>query len=427
MDGENVLVSTSTSDYIQFAEISNSTILPDLLNTSDIYDIYEYNYEYDPSANSYPKEEIVPLLTFYGLTLVVGLIGNCLVIFSICRYRRLRSITNIFLISLASADLLVVLICVSIKGARFMSYTWAFGEFLCKFVHYVQNVSMICSVMTLTAMSIERFVAILYPLRAKYLCTKSHAIVVLVIIWVLSVVMGSPILFGQKIVVVGIVRKATWCIKQWESDSYSKLYEIYMFIIIFMIPVAVMTIAYAGICRELWKVSTFRASMRTSIQKKPQNGYSQCSSVMPISKNTKRVGKERKSDGEDERTRKQVIQMLIVVVTVFVICWGPILINNLLVGFNVTPFLHTGVLKPLRKTFFLLCYLNSCMNPIIYAFMSKHFRESFKLTCLACFRRKSYKNSAIGMHRVTSRLTSVTSVREGGQRIYISTSSNRPR
>lgn len=41
-------------------------------------------------------------------------------------------------------------------------------------------------------------------------------------------------------------------------------------------------------------------------QKKPQNGYSQCSSVMPISKNTKRVGKERKSDGEDERTRKQV-------------------------------------------------------------------------------------------------------------------------
>lgn len=115
MDGENVLVSTSTSDYIQFAEISNSTILPDLLNTSDIYDIYEYNYEYDPSANSYPKEEIVPLLTFYGLTLVVGLIGNCLVIFSICRYRRLRSITNIFLISLASADLLVVLICVSIK------------------------------------------------------------------------------------------------------------------------------------------------------------------------------------------------------------------------------------------------------------------------------------------------------------------------
>lgn len=117
--------------------------------------------------------------------------------------------------------------------------------------------------------------------------------------------------------------------------------------------------------------------------------------------------------------------MLIVVVTIFVICWGPILINNLLVGFNVTPSLHTGVLKPLRKTFFLLCYLNSCMNPIIYAFMSKNFRDSFKLTCLACFRRKTYKSNSIGMHRVTSRMPSVSSMRDSGNRIYISASANR--
>ena len=78
---------------------------------TDDYEAYEYpDYDLGP-----PVEEVLPVALVYGLTLVLGIVGNVLVIFSIAWYRRMRSVTNIFLTSLASADLLLVLICVPIK------------------------------------------------------------------------------------------------------------------------------------------------------------------------------------------------------------------------------------------------------------------------------------------------------------------------
>lgn len=78
------------------------------------YDYY-YHYDYDESINDIPLEEFIPVAVVYGLTLLLGVVGNVLVIFSITRYRRMQSVTNIFLVSLSSADLLLVLICVPIK------------------------------------------------------------------------------------------------------------------------------------------------------------------------------------------------------------------------------------------------------------------------------------------------------------------------
>ncbi len=79
------------------------------------YSDYSYYYDYDESVNNIPLEEFVPVAIVYGLTLVLGVVGNLLVIFSISRYRRMQSVTNIFLVSLSSADLILILICVPIK------------------------------------------------------------------------------------------------------------------------------------------------------------------------------------------------------------------------------------------------------------------------------------------------------------------------
>ena len=75
----------------------------------------DYYYDYDASVSDIALEEFVPVAIVYGLTLLLGVVGNLLVIFSIMRYRRMQNVTNIFLTSLASADLLLVLICVPIK------------------------------------------------------------------------------------------------------------------------------------------------------------------------------------------------------------------------------------------------------------------------------------------------------------------------
>lgn len=82
--------------------------------------------------------------------------------------------------------------------------------------------------------------------------------------------------------------------------------------------------------------------------------------------------------------------MLVSVIVLFVLCWAPILVNNVLVSFSVLSELNRGYLKPMRKAFYILAYGNSCVNPIVYGFMSKNFRETFKHALCSCVRGWSF-------------------------------------
>ena len=76
--------------------------------------------------------------------------------------------------------------------------------------------------------------------------------------------------------------------------------------------------------------------------------------------------------------------MLVTIVVLFVVCWGPSLVDNVLVSFGVLDRLHYGHLKYIRQAFALASYANSCVNPIVYAFLSKNFRQGFRATLCAC-------------------------------------------
>nr|KAG5705820.1 hypothetical protein BaRGS_030710 [Batillaria attramentaria] len=89
--------------------------------TANASDDYYYDYDYDMADYTIPLEELLPVTFTYTLTLLLGLIGNSLVVFSVSYYRRMRTVTNVFLLSLASADLLLVLICVPIKARELIA------------------------------------------------------------------------------------------------------------------------------------------------------------------------------------------------------------------------------------------------------------------------------------------------------------------
>ena len=75
----------------------------------------DYFYDYEWSVSSLPVEELAVNALGYGLVLLLGLVGNALVVVSVARYRRMHNVTNIFLLSLATADLLLVCICIPVK------------------------------------------------------------------------------------------------------------------------------------------------------------------------------------------------------------------------------------------------------------------------------------------------------------------------
>lgn len=111
-----------------------------------------------------------------------------------------------------------------------------------------------------------------------------------------------------------------------------------------------------------------------------------------------------------------MIKMLVAIIVIFVICWAPLLINNLLIGLEVVPDLHLGHHKPIREAFYIMAYANSCVNPVVYTFMSKNFKETFKQTVCICFHRRtpSRKNtlearSSFGHSAQTADSTFITS------------------
>ena len=63
---------------------------------------------------------------------------------------------------------------------------------MCKLIFYIQDMSMICSVLNLTAMSMERFYAIVYPLQSRRVCTVSQARRVVLSTWVVALVLALP-------------------------------------------------------------------------------------------------------------------------------------------------------------------------------------------------------------------------------------------
>lgn len=104
----------------------------------------------------------------YTLIFVLALLGNGIVIYVVGTTPRMRTVTNFFIVNLAVGDILMTLFCVpfSFMSVLVLAY-WPFGQTLCHLVNYTQAVSVLVSAYTLVAISIDRYMAIMWPLRPR--------------------------------------------------------------------------------------------------------------------------------------------------------------------------------------------------------------------------------------------------------------------
>ncbi|KAJ9583276.1 hypothetical protein L9F63_022381, partial [Diploptera punctata] len=114
----------------------------------------------------YNWAELVPTLIVYGATMVVGIAGNSLIIFTICRYRRMKSTTNVFLASLASADLLLIIICIPVKSLHLSS--WKLADIFCSYANSIELVQ--CVQLTLTPLQNQKKICL--HVSWRYRCTS---------------------------------------------------------------------------------------------------------------------------------------------------------------------------------------------------------------------------------------------------------------
>nr|ACB56625.1 G protein-coupled receptor 54 isoform B [Mus musculus] len=147
----------------------------------------------DPGSAPRPLDAwLVPL--FFATLMLLGLVGNSLVIYVICRHKHMQTVTNFYIANLAATDVTFLLCCVPFTALLYPLPAWVLGDFMCKFVNYIQQVSVQATCATLTAMSVDRWYVTVFPLRALHRRTPRLALAVSLSIWVGSAAVSAPVL-----------------------------------------------------------------------------------------------------------------------------------------------------------------------------------------------------------------------------------------
>ncbi|XP_006881043.1 PREDICTED: prokineticin receptor 1 [Elephantulus edwardii] len=220
----------------------------------------DYNITLDENedvtkSHTFFAAKIVIGMALVGIMLVCG-IGNFIFIVALARYKKLRNLTNLLIANLAISDFLVAIVCCPFEMDYYVvrQLSWEHGQVLCASINYLRTVSIYVSTNVLLAIAIDRYLAIVHPLRPRMKCQTATGLIVLV--WTVSVLVAIPSAYFTTETVLLAVKsqEKIFCGQIWPVDQqvYYRSYFLFIFGIEFLGPVVTMTLCYARISWELW-------------------------------------------------------------------------------------------------------------------------------------------------------------------------------
>ncbi|CAG06231.1 unnamed protein product, partial [Tetraodon nigroviridis] len=270
---------------------------------------------------------LVPL--FFCLIMLVGLVGNSLVIYVISKHRQMRTATNFYIANLAATDIIFLVCCVPFTATLYPLPGWIFGNFMCKFVAFLQQVK--------TCRSHYDYVPPAPETRLRKPNT-TLPMIVSVCIWIGSFVLSTPVLVYQRLEVGYWYGPRQYCMERFPSKTHERAFILYQFIAAYLLPVLTISFCYSLMVKRVGQPTV----------EPVDNNYQ----VNLLSERTISI-------------RSKVSKMVIVIVLLFAICWGPIQILVLFQSFstNYQPNYTTYKIKTWANC---MSYANSSVNPIVY-------------------------------------------------------------
>ncbi|XP_049275921.1 trissin receptor isoform X2 [Rhipicephalus sanguineus] len=194
----------------------------------------------------------VILVIAYSMVFCCCFFGNLLVIGVVIMNRRMRTTTNFFLTNLAVADLCVAMFCVYQNLFFYLTPQWVLGDFLCRMYFFVHGLSYTASILILTVICAERYLAIVHPMWNKQVVTMTRLRVTIVTVWFVSAAYCSPriVMYGTVEAMVDDKREALCVLQRALYDS--KTYDLVNFVVCFLVPLIIISVLYAIICYQLW-------------------------------------------------------------------------------------------------------------------------------------------------------------------------------
>ena len=283
---------------------------------------------------------------FYSVIIVVGCIGNLLLIFTVFRWREMRTPCNYLIANNAIADLGVVTIGAPLRIVEVYE-GWVLGEPLCQILAPTQDTFAVVSVITYTLIAFERYRAVMSPFKPKL---SSHNILIIVsITWVLGYISaGLPMALLLRVVHVA---GRPYCMASFPSDLSRQSYEVYLVIVFLLIPLVTQTAAYSRLVHRLTRDDPLERSFSD-----------------PRSSRRRQLKKNR------------VVRVTITLVVFFQICYIPRMAMMLIFEFAPRTFIQNIYFQYVDLTIFVLFYIKHVINPIILFSISTDFRKHFPCT-----------------------------------------------
>uniref|UniRef100_A0A4W6DHW9 Prokineticin receptor 1b n=1 Tax=Lates calcarifer TaxID=8187 RepID=A0A4W6DHW9_LATCA len=243
-------------------------------------DHYMDNYEMDYGI---PPDEIPDTTqgqAFFVATIVIGMVlvcimlvcglGNFIFIATLMRYKKLRNLTNLLIANLAISDFIVAVVCCPFLVDYYVvrQLSWNHGWVLCASVNYLRTVSLYVSTNALLAIAVDRYMAIVHPLRPRMKYQTAYCLITGV--WIVPILISIPSAYfaSETMYPHGGTTPTThkvFCAQIWPVDqqAYYRSYFLFVFAVEFVGPVIVMAMCYARISRELWFKNRLRCRRKT--------------------------------------------------------------------------------------------------------------------------------------------------------------------
>uniref|UniRef100_A0A8C6VP54 Melatonin receptor 1B n=1 Tax=Naja naja TaxID=35670 RepID=A0A8C6VP54_NAJNA len=292
----------------------------------------------EAAADPRPRWVVAVLSSVLIFTTVVDVVGSLLVVVSVFKNRKLRNAGNVFVVSLALADLVVALYPYPLILVALFHNGWSLGETHCKASGFVMGLSVIGSIFNITAIAINRYCYICHSFVYNKVYSRWNTMFYVCLVWVLTVVATVPNFFVGSLKYDQRIYSCTF------AQTTSSCYTIAVVVIHFILPITIVTFCYLRIWILVIRV---RRKVKSELKLK----------IKP-------------SDFRNFLT-------MFVVFVIFAFCWAPLNLIGLAVAINPSE-IAPKIPEWLFVVSYFMAYFNSCLNAIIYGLLNQNFRKEYK-------------------------------------------------
>ncbi|XP_048035569.1 endothelin receptor Ba [Megalobrama amblycephala] len=295
------------------------------------------------------------------LVFVVGIIGNFTLLRIIYKNKCMRNGPNILIASLALGDLLHIIIDIPINVYKLLAEDWPFGVGLCKLVPFIQKASVGITVLSLCALSIDRFRAVASWNRIKGIGVPKWTAIEIILIWMLSIILAVPEAIAFDMITMDYKGELLriCLLHPMQKNKFMQFYKSakdwWLFSFYFCMPLTCTAIFYTLMtCEMLRKKNGVQIALNDHLKQ-----------------------------------RREVAKTVFCLVLVFALCWLPLHLSRIL---KLTIYDERDPNRCELLSFFLvldyiginMASVNSCINPIALYMVSKRFKSCFR-SCLCCW------------------------------------------